>query len=361
MEETSHPIVYSELNLIQLASLIDKKSDQDAMRELLEKRKFFRTHREKDLTFWEYIWHLRKCLSRINEKLGESTFDRVIERFTHFPRKDGASKKSGPDCRKQYKAFVKRFPHQENIDNKDVTLDMLRNYEREFQILVRRHFTWCQQECQRNIEGWNRYDWIIKKKKISIYLPLKLHSRERSKWLKENIPDVNPDCPEEKKRIQAIVDQHYRFQGYILSLEESNVEFQYDNASGNQLDDEMLYGHTATQLKIQIAKEKGDNLEKIRPCIRELGSCKIRSLVMRILEDLDEDCYHPSVLAAEFGVDPSCISRFAGKEWEDGKIPDLYKNIANYLASKPEFIKASKESGVWDAIEKIESIPGKKS
>ncbi len=360
---------YSQLTLVNLSFRIYHQSDEAALREILENRYCFHTHNRNNLNFWEFVIQLRHALSLYNEPLSEKTFDHLIDKFINLPELSGHNRNHGPDCRNQFRSFLHKFPGLETAELNDTKLEQFIEQEREFQKLVYRHFIWSQRECQREIEGWNRYNWERNGMTIVVYLPLSLPGQERKKWLETFIPDAQNGTPVEKERIQRIIDQYFRFTGRFLRIDDCLDELSENHPAPDSPFDQF----TRKRLRDFIANEKASDISRLRPCIQKLGRLKVRKLVLTIMEEIAEDCFQPSLLAGKFGLQPSCMSHFAGREWTkklieqnrgdstarkkglipeeaEIKIPDLYKNIAQYLAMEPEWIDAAKKSGVWDSI-----------
>ena len=142
MKEFKQDIDYSKLTLVQLSHRIVVKSDEIALREILERRRFFQNPKRSNLIFWDFIYFLYLRLAYSDEKLAEKTLDLLIERFINLPGSSLEIERRGPDCRNQYKLFLNKFPELINKDIKEITLDHLRVQEQEFQRLVYRHFIW---------------------------------------------------------------------------------------------------------------------------------------------------------------------------------------------------------------------------
>lgn len=315
------------------------------------------------MSFWEFIKQLRENDSRFDDPLADKTFDLLIERFVNIPGASWALKKGGPDCRYQYKAYLNSFfLGQENKSIKETTLKEIHDQEKKFRNLVYRHFIWCKHEAKKKQDGWNRYHWDIGGITITVYMPIQLPGRQRKKWLEENIPDVDPTNADEKERIQTIINQSFGWINTTYGLDDYDRIQPRDNMDPNKMKDSILGDCSTNQLRVLIANEKADGIDFLRPCIKKIGPPKVRELVRRILEELEDESYQPSRLGAAFGLTPTCMSNFAGKDkdWSQG-IPDLFMNIAQFLATKQEFREAAKKAGVWQTIEAIIQNEGEAS
>ena len=64
-------------------------------------------------------------------------------------------------------------------------------------------------ECKRRDTTSIRYAWEVGGRIIYLFYPSYLTASNSENGLKINITDVNPDAPNEKNRIQKIIDQKY--------------------------------------------------------------------------------------------------------------------------------------------------------
>ena len=90
--------------------------------------------------------------------------------------------------------------------------------------------------------------------------------------------------------------------------------------------------------------------------IRALGKSRLKQLILRIFDELNEEAYEEKRLADAFGLSRATFSRFAGSRWKShssGQIPDLWANTAQTLAGHGRFVEAAEEAGVWDEVQKI--------
>ncbi|MCK4658162.1 MAG: hypothetical protein KAV82_01445 [Phycisphaerae bacterium] len=106
---------------------------------------------------------------------------------------------------------------------------------------------------------------------------------------------------------------------------------------------------TAIGLAALVADEKCRNLAALRPAIRVLGEQKLRQLILRVFEGLEQGALRDGELAEAFGINKSTFSRFLGNRWRtDPRAPigDLWRNTAQVLASTPAFVEAARDAGV---------------
>ena len=105
-----------------------------------------------------------------------------------------------------------------------------------------------------------------------------------------------------------------------------------------------------------VADEKAANIDLQRPAIRALGKLQLKQLILRIFENLAQEAYEEKRLADVFGISRTTFTRFAGSRWEAAlarRVPDLWANTAQTLATHGPFMEAAQEAGVWDNVELV--------
>jgi hypothetical protein len=109
-----------------------------------------------------------------------------------------------------------------------------------------------------------------------------------------------------------------------------------------------------------VAQEKTENIEKLRPAIRELGQDTVKKLIMQIFSEIEQDDYELTKMAWQYGISKATLSRFAGSSWfekMDGvqtvTVPDLWKNTAGVLAENPVFLDTVLASGFEDKLKEV--------
>jgi hypothetical protein len=128
--------------------------------------------------------------------------------------------------------------------------------------------------------------------------------------------------------------------------------------------------HPATNtLARRVALKKALEIESLRPAIRALGKDTVHRLVLRILHDLADGCYHTTTIVKEFGLSKAALSRFAGVSWNRPSVtnaqtaaPDLWRNVAAVVMAEPAFLEAAATVGVTRVIEALSGLvetPGK--
>jgi len=179
-----------------------------------------------------------------------------------------------------------------------------------------------------------------------------------NKWLRERFPDVDPDRPGERDRLQTAIDKTIS-RKHIQSLcdkEGLNIDIPVD--VGSPLD--MLSLQLNDQgLAETVANEKSDNLELQRPAVRMLGAQNLRRMILQIFADIASDSYNAAVVADRFGISRPSICRFAGTRWhgaESPQIPDLWKNTAQVLCSCSRFNTYLQDLKMLDRISNIASV-----
>lgn len=219
------------------------------------------------------------------------------------------------------------------------------------QRFVRRHFLLSLLEAKRSTnEFWSRYAWRIGKYSICVWLPKFLKGRDRRAWLEENVKNPDPTRLDEHERIQRFIGGRFANMAFV-PLQDSLHEDPTDAIIDESLD-RSQFGFSLARF---VADEKSADIENQRRSIQNLGTDKLKQLVLRIFEDLDAGTFQDHRIAEDFGLSKSTFSRFAGSQWQasdTNKIPDLWLNTAQVLSTRPEFKEAAVEAGVWGEVEK---------
>ena len=347
---------YGYMSLVELPTEIVEKDDSGALHEIHNNRRVFHgVHGEPQL-FTEYVDLLRKYVEKTqwngphSVELADMTYDITIDKFTNLPVEasggsSASSKGKGPDCRLYFAAYLRRVKQSFAQSPPDGPIAEEIRAAKILQSFVRYHFYKSRQEAERRCNKfWSRYEWRVNGGRIWLYLPVSLDGNKRGEWLRKNIDNPDPSRPNERKRIQAIINRNFvkeRFvplddAGFIPSNETSHCWDQSEESLGRSL---------ATV----VSEEKADNIHKLRPSIRMLGPEHLKALILKIFEAID--CGQPvdGHLASEFGLSPSTFSRFAGSRWDlsdtSSSIPDLWRNVAGVLSGHPVFREVSRETG----------------
>ena len=205
---------YAAMPLLRLAQLIADQGDRSAIDEI---------HRRTPCHFrGSGPITITDCLNRLCEArtIREESRDgkeaaelaRVLaaERFYNLPPECMGERGHGANCRVYFQAFLDHL-----AENSVITDDMPRS-EAEQHVasklngLVRLQYERCFGGAIRDGHPvMSRYMWRPTKcpgRKVCVFMPTRVIREERSRWLEENIPDVDLDRAGERQRIQAIID-----------------------------------------------------------------------------------------------------------------------------------------------------------
>lgn len=367
---------YRSLSLLELIERIVKNSDRLALRELHENRRVFSHHGSSPLRMAEYVdilrkearptWPIRRNLS----ELADEAYGLTIDKFNNLPpdepecdfSKDMTSptKVERTDCRFYFSAFL-------TFTSKKLKISSPRNqFEEEalaaasLKNLVKRHFEISLLECNRRPSALvSRYRWKIKGFIIILWFPTYIRGRDRGRWLKENIKDLDFNRPDEIQRIQSIIDALLPRQRAVSLIEEVLIT-DSKPLKGSFLPLPFEKDFTQEGLARAVAKDKIETIDRQRPAIKALGEEDLTCLILQIFEDLSIGDYKEVRLASLFGLSKATFNRFAGSHWlkkdeyrKKAKIPDLWLNTAHTVASNPNFVEGAKEAGVWKGVEDI--------
>ena len=348
---------FSGLCLIELAQLVVEKSDQRALEEILTKRKAFNLQSGRRLLLMEYLLFLKDRTEGQNGNdartiaIAEKAYDLTLEKFINLPTD---SSQGGPDCRHYYGAFLNAVERTLRCEPTPSRLQTEARAETLLKGIVARHFRLSNLEAGREINPfWSRYQWRSNGRSINLWMPASMSGSERRSWLEENIAPSFFDHPEWRSLIQEHIEQNLVREHFIpLDALENDQEISQVGGSCSLGEDWGLC------LADAVAREKAQNIEKQRPAIRKLGAESLARLVRQVFLDLDADEYEQKQIAAQFGLSPATLSRFAGADWnqkETGEyqIPDLWQNTAQVISQIPVFREVAEEAGMMNRISEI--------
>jgi hypothetical protein len=255
------------------------------------------------------------------------------------------------DCRKYYKAFVTAFEKQRRQKSMATQAEEEVEAGKLLQRLVVRNFWWSKKECERGTSFAIRYAWKVEGATIYLWYPSHMTAREFRMWLEENVKDVNPGAPNEKKRIQALIDKNLG-RGSHVSLDEP-VSLRLLKGKDDIPSIETQEGRMfARNLADAVAREKAENIDNLRPAIKGLGKESLRNLILQIFSEIEHDEYNLTRVASRYGLSKASLSRFAGSSWfekmagtQTVNVPDLWKNTAGLLAENSIFMDTVLASG----------------
>ena len=350
---------------LQLVRKIVQDSDTLALKVLLETRRLFHLLHEPPLLLPEFLMKLRDRMAwqqkddAEDRRLADCAYDLLMDKYSNFPEpierpsepQERRPKGSRIDCRKYYLAFLQAFTRETR--GKQIKSQSQEELEagRVLQRLVLRNFWWSRKECERGTPFSIRYAWKVGEATIYLWYPAHMTAMEFKAWLLENVKDVNPIAPGEKKRIQSLIDEKL-VRGYHVSLDEKDIArtlaASYEPCSIDTQEGDMFGRNLANT----VAKEKAENPGKLRPAIREMGPESVRRLIMQIFSEIEQGEYDLTRMAEQYGISKATLSRFAGSSWFERKdgvqtvtVPDLWKNTAGVLAQNPVFLETVLASG----------------
>ena len=356
--------MYRHLSLLRLAELIAQDGDRDALRELHDNRTLFYYQIASPLRLAEFADKLRQSKqgwqwSGQDAGVLENAYDLTISKFSNLPagKISGRSLKTqGPDCRYYFGAFVKYASEKMYLEH------CVNEAQREMQLAkilqshVIRHFRLSCLECARSgRQLTKRYLWKFNGHAMNIMLPVQIPARQCSRWLSENVPNVDPSRPGERERVQAVVDGLIAG-GKILSIEDVDEGKILMNRV--TIESEVEEQISVKGLADAVACEKAENISSQRPAIQKLGSQKLQKLVLKIFETLADGEYEALSIAKSFGISPATLSRFAGMSWSNDTgnelpVPDLWLNTAQVLAEHSVFTEIAENAGVLSRVKEI--------
>ena len=361
---------------VELIRRIAESSDRLALAVFLETRRLFRLGEEALLLLPDF---LRKICDKMPSWKGFDTsdgrfancaYDLTIAKYSHFPETIARGSKPGErplrgmriDCRKYYKAFLTDFDKQRRRKKTATQAEEEVEAGRRLQRLVLRNFWWSKKECERGTSFAIRYAWKVNGATMYLWYPSHMSAREFRMWLEENVTDVNPGTPNEKKRIQALIDQNLG-RGCHVSLEESGVLRVLkgkEELSTLDTQEGRMFGRNLAEA---VAHEKAQNIEALRPAIKALGKGAVKNLIGEIFSEIQHGEYEITQVASRYGLSKATLSRFAGNSWferTDGgrtiSVPDLWKNTAHVLAENPVFLDTVISSGFAGRLEEVRAI-----
>ena len=359
---------YHRLSLLDLATRIVNDADRDAMREVCERRLFHAGDHE-CLRLTELLdlfcqGLLDPGLGTVDAHIRENAYNLTLDKFTHLPEQDAGrarpagsrpteGRRSGPDCRLYYGAFLKYATEQ--LEGVKSQLDRELGAARRLQVFVNRHFALSCRECIRQGQRLTkRHAWRVNGHAVTLRMPSWMSAAECRIWLETHIGQTDPSQPGKQARIQTIVDDLLgrpvvrRFSE--MGIRPETLVTERISSRESVLEDLANLG-----LAEAVAKEKAESILAQRPAIRRLGKTTLAEMIRRIFSDLAAGSYSDNAVARKFGVSKATFSRFAGSRWRrpngdhsEAGMPDLWRNLAQVLGSHPDFVEAAR-SADWSS------------
>ena len=355
---------YHRMPALELVERIVSQADRQALRELHDCRTLFQLPNGPRLCLAPFLAELCRTAPAIRLARGEAlvmdvAYDLTVDKFVNLPRdepNDEADRGTGSDCRHYYRAFLRRFAalRSEHTPRNHIQEEAL--VSQELQRLVVRHFRLsCLEARRRSTRSRSRYAWRVNGGVTYVWMPMHVGRRDRRKWLESRVDQPDPGRAGEKERVQRIVDVE------LGGTDETRFEPPERIAASavdhhDPLQDLIEREVEEHGLARVVAEEKSTALHRQRPALRALGAEGLRRLVVNVFSALDQGCYEEKAVAAEFGLSPATLSRFAGSRWRDASRrnpPDLWVNVAHTVARHPAFVEIAQEAGVWPAVQAI--------
>jgi hypothetical protein len=356
---------YKYLSTFELIKNVALHSDNIALNEILASRKLLVLKKKKRLLLPEYLWQLKernfypfvivgKNERNVDEKI-DRTYDLILQKFLILKPSIITNENKGPYCDNQYKELYKKI-NELKIERKiHKASDYEEAIEKIFRNMVVRHLKYSWGEvCRQMNHFYHRYRWELPAETMELKKPRWKKGNEFRRWLEINVWDEDNEKSLERKQVQKKIYDSF---GHPF-----DISIDVDNDLRNKLsviDDpiEMMKKEDmGNRFYESIADEKANNVQRLRPSIRNLGKEKIKELVLYILNNFNNDDYNDITVANKFGLSKATYSRFAGKDWKKGKViesPDLIRNIAKVVNSHPIFLEVVTDLGQRDVINTI--------
>ena len=355
---------YGKMPLLELTERIAKNGECQAVKEFHDNRWLFTGWDRSALRLADYVAAIaQRPLARLwcgyDDMVLDHTYDLTIDKFANIPTRTTSylsPKRQGPDCRYYFRAFfdhatarLKAKPPANTIEAEMTAAEILRRF-------VERHFQFSCWESKRQAQKLvRRYMWELDGYALYIWLPLEMPGRRCREWLKTHIPDVDPERVGEQDRVQEIVNKLLT-RREIMPLHRVCGGAENIPAGIEDLPSLVEEQVTVDGLAEVVAEEKAENIMHQRPAIRQLGTDKLKELILTIFAGLACEDYVEQTIAACFGMSKSTLSRFAGSRWNNNwndAVPDLWRNTAQTLAGHSAFIMVAKRAGVWKRVTQV--------
>jgi hypothetical protein len=355
------------MGLSELVSRVASDGDTQCLHELLERRSPFHDG-SRFITLSDHLFRLRKqaLANRKNRTdIIDKAYDLTVDKFSHLPDASLPTGKSGireplkhggSDCRYYYWAFLEMVRKSDLADSCESEVELECEIGQLLKRFVTRHFYLSLLEARRSANpAVSRYVWRVNGKgSITLWMPKTVRGAERRTWLEENVVDFDPSRPNERDRVQAIVDARLS-RGTSVPFHQLEHGLSSCAPGQKRSRSPSLPEDGGVDLPRFIADEKADSLDLQRPAIRALGRATLKKLVLAVFENISERCRSEEALAASFGLSKSAFSRFGGSRWDrvgehrKGAIPDLWLNLSQVLSRESQFVDVAQRAGVLQA------------
>lgn len=274
---------------VELIRNIASEKGSTALDELIEHRRVF-LHEGKRLLLTEFLWQMREKYQKhlgskkIVDEVIDHAYDLTLAKFTNIPAikstspSESSDKTSGlkharVNCRKYYGAILKMLEDWQAENPEANSIEKEAAVGRIFQGMVVKHFYFSMIESRRSMHPLRkRYLWKIGNKSITLRHPAQISGRYFREWLEKHFPDPDPNRPGEKERIQYEVDGFFTMHSEV-PLDDRWATYELAKG-GHLLADSSEYSwmpKKVDELMLTVAEEKTQNIDQMRPAIRDLG------------------------------------------------------------------------------------------
>jgi hypothetical protein len=313
-----------------LAERIVCSNDREALRELHNHRTPFRLRVDRPMTFMEFvtalsetIWALRLC--GCDRSVLELALDRTIDQFSLLPdsRAEEIHRGDGVDCRNYFGRFLRTLKASSENDNVDHSLQQEERAARALQRLVVTQFRLSCLEARRSCNpARSRYAWHLESGTLYVWMPASFPGHKRRSWLEDNVDDPNPCRPDERYRVQAIIDAYFGV-ARQFSLSSGTGAAANLHSPDDPLAAAIAGESTGYELAHVAADRKAERISHQRPAIQALGKDRLKTLILSIFGALANGHYMETQLAQTFGLSKATFTRFAGSRW---RLSDFTRN-----------------------------------
>lgn len=360
---------YARSSLMDLIYQIVEGDSGPALREFLEYRRIFHWGPGPTVSLPTYLFALRDAsLNRARSPkyrfdIVDRAYDITLDKFSRLPHSisdatdssatsAAAAPGGGIDCRNYYRAFLTYYAKR-NTEHLSA-LEREGNAAFLLQKFLLRHFYFSLLESSRQLRpDVHRYTWFVGGRTFCVYMPRSMSGKEKREWLERNIETAEVNGCDGREHIQRII-QDRLWPNYVVDSTLHPVDAACCESSLLPLPWSKMYGVTSGGFAHALAEEKAANIEQLRPSIRILGPDRLKRLILAIFDDLETGGYQAGSLARLFRLSESSLSRFAGTHWTkgdlQGRVPDLWRNMAHVVSRNTDFIEAAQAAGVWEQI-----------
>lgn len=348
--------IYDSKSILELCRSIVDKSDPKEIDYLIRKRKILNQETGNAMTVLEYIQYLSLKDRAEDRDYVNEYIEYTYHKLTHIPDnnlkcKNGSIKRQ-IDCTKFYKRYLDYVTNKLiKGSHKQSVIKQIALCENAFLYFVKTEYKRSKSDVQYKFSEYSRYNWKVNGEMIrNLYMPRIIRGRDRTLWLKANIPQPDPRNPGERERVQQIINAT-PFHTFLHYVKEEKF-------SSNETDDT----HSLSKTFLAILRDKGIVealarekthpviLKKQRTSIRNLKEAKLREMIYDIFHMLETKHHCANAIAEKYDLSVATFSRFASTRWnkepsDSENLPDLWNNLSELLSHDEEFMTVAREYG----------------